>query len=130
VAVGTVSTHIVQTEDFVTRLVFKPERMKDLRTGAKCLDEVIKNQIQAIEDAERAQRQAIANEKAAKTKVRSGARYCCRILIRDFQVINAAYDDRQRVAARVERERLARERGVTQADDPVPEMADLEINTV
>ena len=125
-----VLTHLIQTEDFVTRLVFKPERMKDLRTGARCLDEVIKNQIQAIEDAEREQRQAIANEKAAKTKVRSGARYRCRILIRDLQVINAAYDDRQRVAARVERERLARERGITKADDPVPEMADLELNTI
>ena len=50
-------------------LVFNPKRMGDLRTGAKCLDEVIKNQVQSIEDAERAKRQAIANEKAAKTKV-------------------------------------------------------------
>jgi hypothetical protein len=43
--------------------------MNDLRTGARCLDEVIKNQVQAIEDAERARSQAIANEKAAMTKV-------------------------------------------------------------
>ena len=51
-------------------LVFNPKKMTDLRTGAKCLDEVIKNQVQTIEDAERAKRQAIANEKAARTKVR------------------------------------------------------------
>jgi len=64
-----VSTHPVQTEEYVAMLVFNPERMEDLRVGAKCLDEVIKNQVQAIEDAERAKRQSIANEKAAKTKV-------------------------------------------------------------
>ena len=66
---GAFSTHPVQTEEYVTRLVLNPNKMSDLRIGAKCLDEVIKNQVQAIEDAERAQRQAIANEKAAKTKV-------------------------------------------------------------
>ena len=75
---GADSNYLVQTEEYVTRLVFNPERMKDLRTGAKCLDEVIKNQVQAIEDAERATRQSTANEKAAKTKVRrSKARYRC-----------------------------------------------------
>jgi len=52
-------------------LVFNPKKMTDLRTGAGCLNEVIKNQVQTIEDAERARRQAIANEKAARTKVRS-----------------------------------------------------------
>jgi len=52
--------------------------MKDLRTGAKCLDEVIKNQVQAIEDEERAKRQAIANSKAAKTKVQSEVKMLCR----------------------------------------------------
>lgn len=67
---GMASTYPVQTEKCVTELVFNPERMEDLRIGAKCLDEVIKNQVQAIEDAERAKRQSIANEKAAKTKVR------------------------------------------------------------
>jgi len=61
--------YLIQTKDYVTRLVFDPERMNDLRTGARCLDEVIKNQVQAIEDAERAKRQAIANERAAMTKV-------------------------------------------------------------
>ena len=60
---------MIQTKDYVTRLVFDPERMSDLRTGARCLDEVIKNQVQAIEDAERAKRQATANERAAMTKV-------------------------------------------------------------
>lgn len=44
--------------------------MKDLRTGAKCLEEVMQNQVQAIEDAERAKRREIANQKAAKTRVR------------------------------------------------------------
>lgn len=44
--------------------------MKDLRTGAKCLEEVMQNQVQAIDDAELAKRQEIANQKAAKTKVR------------------------------------------------------------
>ena len=66
------STHFgEQTEEFVTRLVFNSEKMDDLRVGAQCLDEVIKNQVQAIEDEERAKRQAIANEKAGVTKVRS-----------------------------------------------------------
>ena len=51
-------------------LVFNPDRMKDLRTGAKCLEEVIQNQVQAIEDEERARRQEIANRQAAVTKVR------------------------------------------------------------
>jgi len=70
---GYVSQRIgVQTEECVTMLVFNPKRMTDLRTGAGCLDEVIKNQVQSIEDAERAKRQAIANEKAARTKVQSG----------------------------------------------------------
>ena len=68
---GMFSTYLIQTEDYVTRLVFSPERMNDLRTGARCLDEVIKNQVQAIEDAERARREEIANQKAAVTKVRS-----------------------------------------------------------
>ena len=53
-----------------------------------------------------------------------------------FQVMNAVRDDRQRVAARVERERSAREQdGAAQAeaeaDDPEPpvaEMSNLEIN--
>jgi len=48
--------------------------MEDLRIGAMCLDEVIKNQVQAIEDEERAKRQEIANKKAAVTKVRSKIR--------------------------------------------------------
>lgn len=52
-----------------------------------------------------------------------------------FQVLNAIRDDRQRVAARVERERLARERGVTQAEadnlePPVEEMSNLKIKTL
>jgi len=103
-----------QAEDGDTRLVFNPKMMKDLRTGAKCLDEVIKNQVQAIEDAERAKRQEIANGKAAKTKV-----------------MNAVLDDRQRVAARVERERLARERGeVENPEPPVDEMANLKVKTL
>jgi len=71
---GTVSTYPVQTEDCVTRLVLNPTRMEDLRIGAMCLDEVIKNQVQAIEDEERAKRQEIANKKAAVTKVRSKIR--------------------------------------------------------
>lgn len=66
---GTFPTYPIQTEQYVTRLVFNPERINDLRTGARCLDEVIKNQVQAIEDAERAKREAIANQKAAITKV-------------------------------------------------------------
>jgi len=65
------SIDLVQTEECITMLVFNPKRMKDLRTGAKCLDDVIKNQVQTIEDAELAKRRAIANEKAARTKVRS-----------------------------------------------------------
>ena len=44
--------------------------MNDLRIGAQCLDEVIKSQIQATEDEERAKRQEAANKKAAVTKVR------------------------------------------------------------
>ena len=68
---GAFSTHRVQTEEYVTRLVLNQNKMGDLRIGTKCLDEIIKNQVQAIEDAERAQRQTIANEKAARTKVRS-----------------------------------------------------------
>jgi len=107
-----------QTEKQVTRLVFNPERMADLRTGAKCLDEVIKNQVQAIEDKERERRQAIANEKAAKTKV-----------------VNAILDDRRTVATRVEREKSAEERGVigAEADEsepPVEEMSKLKIKTL
>jgi len=108
-----------QIVELDTMLVFNPKRMDDLRTGARCLDEVIKNQVQTIEDAERAKRQAIANEKAAKTKV-----------------MNAVRDDRQRVAARVERERLAREQGgaeQAEADDnpepPVAEMSSLSVTT-
>ena len=66
---GTFSTYLIQTEKLVTRLVFDSKRMDDLRTGARCLDEVIKNQVQAIEDEERARREAIANGKAAVTKV-------------------------------------------------------------
>ena len=60
---------MVQTEELVTMLVFNVERMKDLCTGAKCLEEVLQNQVQAIEDAERAKRQEMANQQAAKTKV-------------------------------------------------------------
>ncbi|KAF9652226.1 hypothetical protein BDM02DRAFT_241430 [Thelephora ganbajun] len=109
---------LVQTEECVTRLVFNPDKMDDLRMGAKCLDEVIKNQLQAIEDAERAKRKEIVNKKAAMTKA-----------------VNTFYDDRRRVAARVEREKLARESRVTQAeaDDsepPVDEMSNLKINTL
>ena len=63
------SVYVTQVEDSDTRLVFNPKKMKDLRTGARCLDEVIKSQVQAIEDAERAKRQEIANGKAAMTKV-------------------------------------------------------------
>ena len=73
----TVSIYLVQTDGYITRLVFNLEKLNDLRTGARCLDEVIKNQVQAMEDAERAKRQASANEKAAKTKVRSGTGYSC-----------------------------------------------------
>lgn len=51
-------------------LVFNQSSMKDLRTGAKCLEEVIQNQVQAIEDEEQARRQEIANRQAAVTKVR------------------------------------------------------------
>ena len=45
------------------------------------------------------------------------------------------YDDRLTVAARVQRERLARERGVTQAEaesaePPVDEMANMNIKTL
>ena len=58
-------------------LVFNPKKMDDLRTGAKCLDDVVKNQVQKIEDEELAKRQEIANKKAAETKVRSEARYLC-----------------------------------------------------
>ena len=59
-------------------LVFNPERMEDLRTGAKCLEEVMQNQVRAIEDAERERRQEIANQQAAKTKVRrSKIGRCC-----------------------------------------------------
>jgi len=117
-------------------LVFNPKRMRDLRTGAKCLDEVIKNQVQTNEDAERAKRQAIANEKAAKTKVRSGNQILLRGPYVRFKVMNAFRDDRQRVAARVERERSAGEQGEAaqvEADDPEPpvaEMADLKIKTL
>jgi len=69
---------VVQAEEYAALLVFNPERMGDLHVGAKCLDEVIKNQVQAIEDAERVKRQSIANEKAAKTKVgRSEAGHRC-----------------------------------------------------
>jgi len=103
-----------------TRLVLNPERMDTLRVGAQCLDEVIKNQVQAIEDAEQAKRREAANKKAAATKVR-----------------NAIRDDRQRVAARVERERSARESAGTQdeannvnAEPPVEEMSRLKIKTL
>lgn len=58
-----------QREELVPFLVFHPDRMKDLRTGAKCLEEVMHNQVQAIEDAERAKRQEIVNQNAAKSKV-------------------------------------------------------------
>lgn len=51
-------------------LVFNPSRMKDLRTGAMCLEEVRQNQVQAIEDEERARRQEIIDKKAAAAKVR------------------------------------------------------------
>lgn len=44
--------------------------MKDLRTGAMCLEEVRQNQVQAIEDEERARRQEIIDKKAAAAKVR------------------------------------------------------------
>lgn len=59
-----------QTEECITMLVFSPNRMKDLRTGAKCLEEVRHNQVQTIEDEERARRQEIVNKKAAAAKVR------------------------------------------------------------
>ena len=61
---------LVQIEDFTPMLVFNESRMKDLRTGAKCLEEVMHNQVQAIEDTERAARQEIINQKAAKNKAR------------------------------------------------------------
>jgi hypothetical protein len=61
---------LTQTEECVTMLVFNPSRMKDLRTGAKCLEEVRQNQVQAIEDEERARRQEILDKKAAAAKVR------------------------------------------------------------
>jgi len=83
---GTVSTYTVQTEEFVTRLVFNPERMNDLRMGVMCLDEVIKYQVQAIEDAERAKRQLTVNGEAATTEVRqseAGYRFW-KILTPDF----------------------------------------------
>ena len=114
-------------------LVFNPKRMGDLRTGAKCLDEVIKNQVQSIEDAERAKRQAVANEKAARTKVWTGDPVLLQNPYPQFQVMNAIRDDRQRVAARVERERSATgQDGDTQAeaDDsepPVAEMSSLSV---
>jgi len=134
----TVPTYTVQTEEFVTMLVFDSERMTDLRMGAKCLDEVIKNQVQAIEDAERAERQSIAaNETAAESEVRlSKAGYRSgKTLISHSQVVNAILDDRQRVAARVKREKLARECGTAQAesDNPEPpaeEMSNLKIKTL
>lgn len=74
---GMFSTSLIQAKEGNTRLVFNPVRMKDLRTGAMCLDEVIKSHVQRIEDEERAGRQEIANGKAAKTKVRPGARRHC-----------------------------------------------------
>lgn len=60
---------LVQVDEGDTRLVLNPERMDTLRIGAQCLDEVIKNQVQAIEDAEQAKRREAANKKAAATKV-------------------------------------------------------------
>lgn len=48
-------------------------------------------------------------------------------------MVKKYYDDRKSVAARVERERQARERGETQADGlepPVDEMANLKIKTL
>lgn len=45
--------------------------MDTFRVGAQCLDEVIKNQVQAIDDAERVKRQEAANQAAAVTKVSS-----------------------------------------------------------
>ena len=52
-----------------------------------------------------------------------------------FQVVNAIRDDRQNVAARVEREKLARECGSTEAEaenpePPVEEMSKLKIKTL
>jgi len=49
--------------------------------------------------------------------------------------MNAVRDDRRRVAARVEREKSARERGVSQAEvensePPVEEMSNLKIKTL
>ncbi|KAF9780163.1 hypothetical protein BJ322DRAFT_315055 [Thelephora terrestris] len=107
-----------EVKDLQAMLVFNPDRMKDLRTGAKCLEEVIQNQVQAIEDEERARRQEIANRQAAVTKVR-----------------NKIYEDRVNVTARVEREKLAREREATQTqadnyEPPVDEMANLKIKTL
>ena len=61
---------LMQTENLDRLLVFQTARMKDLRTGAKCLEEVMQNQVQAIEDAESAKRQEIANQKVAKARVR------------------------------------------------------------
>jgi coproporphyrinogen III oxidase-like Fe-S oxidoreductase len=60
----------VQTERLDTLLILQPEKMKELRTGAKCLEEVMQNQVQAIDDDERAKRQEIANQKVAKARVR------------------------------------------------------------
>lgn len=51
-------------------LIFQPERLEDLRTGAKCLEEVMQKQVQAREDEERAKRQETANQKVAKARVR------------------------------------------------------------
>ena len=52
-----------------------------------------------------------------------------------FQVLNAFRDDRQTVAARMERERLARESGdthaeVDNAEPPVDEMSNSKIKTL
>ena len=78
----------MQTEEFVPMLVFDSSKMKELRTGAKCLEEVIQNQVQAIQDAELAKRQEIANQKAAKTKVRwSEIRYRCQNKSTDIALV-------------------------------------------
>lgn len=107
-----------KTVEFVPMLVFNPERMEDLRTGAKCLEEVMQNQVRAVEDVEHERRQEIANQQAAKTKVRK-----------------KIYEDRLAVAARVEREKSARESGdaQTEVNDPEPlvdGMANLKIKTL
>jgi len=102
-----------KTEECITMLVFNEARMKDLRTGAKCLEEVIQNQVQAIDDAELAKRQEIANQKAAKTKA-----------------LKRFYDDRLMVAARVERDRGAAQTGAESAEPLVDEMANLKIKTL